>query len=197
MKKILPVSVVAITLVGIPLVSSADVMRVSGNSLQIAFVIAIVVIVGIATLYRLRSDSKSSDADKVLESAVQNAAYSWRLMIKKDVSCVAELESAICSFETFVNLEGSQQIIGFIELADNNGDTSSRMMLERAARVFPCAYQALDSRGKENQSTRIARAFFSSVIQEVSRDCAERESIAAERDIASGVDTGMAYERLL
>ena len=191
-----PASIAAVLIATFPPSVQAGSFTVSGSDLLLAAMCVAIALFSAVILSRELSARRCSAAEQIVQTAIRNASESWRESGIRGKLTAGEIESAICSYKKFVEREGSDQIVDLIRMAQNNPETASRMMLERAAVVFPGAYQPLDARGKENHLNRQSRRFFHYAIRETLRESAIGDSIEAQNSAYPEVSTLLAYEHL-
>lgn len=196
MKYIPPASIAAVLVATFPHSVQAGSFTVSGNDLLLAVLCVAMALIAVVILSRALSARRYTAAEQIVKTAIRNASESWRESGIRGKLTTGEIESAICSYKKFVEREGSDQIVDLLRMAENNPETASRMMLERAALVFPGAYRPLDARGKENHLTRQSRRFFHYAIRETLRESVISDSVEAQSTTYPDVSTLSAYEHL-
>ena len=177
MKNSVRLGIATIVVGGLPLSAIAAVPSAPVNNLLFVLTIGVLVLIGIVSIWVMRPVVKRSPADRMLQTVVHRVEANWAQMSAGAHVGPGELESAVCSFETYLSREGAQRILEAIQLSANNQGAASRSLLEHAERVFPGAYRALDARGRENQLTRIARRFFLCVVTEATREYTEYKAL--------------------
>ncbi len=160
------------------------------NIITLTVIVGFVFLIGVVSVWIITGKNRSADESTILRTSVSKAESSLKKMARIESIGKDEVESAVCSFNTFLTMEGANAIIGLMGIVGGNDEIVSRLMLERAESLFPAAYKKLDQRGRPNQSTRIARLFFTNVVREVMQHQAEIELLAKQNTTPKTVMAG-------
>lgn len=121
---------------------------------------------------RGRAQRANTAPHRVLNRYFKSYQRNWREWAG-EVHSPGEIESAICSFESYLKSEGLNRIADFITTQGQKEKRISVALLEQAAEIQPGAYRELNARGNVDYSTEVSRRFFLAVmdgaIQEVMR----------------------------
>lgn len=160
------------------------------NSITLTVIVGLVFLIGVVSVWIITGKNRSLEESTILRTSVSKAESSLKEMAGIESIGKDEVESAVCSFNTFLTMDGADAVIGLMGIVGSNDDIVSRLMLDRAELLFPAAYKKLDQRGRPNQSTRIARLFFTNVVREVMRQQAEIELLAKQNTAPTTVMAG-------
>ncbi|MEM7260243.1 MAG: hypothetical protein AAF404_22960 [Pseudomonadota bacterium] len=159
-----------VMLIGVlPLSAYASFSLATTTQAQVSMTLALLALAGLAVaLTGGTAQAKISDHD-LMQQHIKDSKDYWRIS-RKGKFTEHELQSAVCSFNEYVAIEGSSTLLQVIGAGARHSSSTAQVMLNRAAQIFPAAYAEFDLRGHKNHSTALARQFFTEVMLSAMRE---------------------------
>lgn len=166
----------ALIIVGTPLtaIASTSLALPPGTSAALTAAVLTIGASGVAAKRRW-SQSQFPDTNSVLVKTIEDHETHWRKHNSKTYGS-GDIESVIFSFKTYIETVGTTHIADLLDTDTENKNTVGASLLEHAESLYPSAYREFNRRGKEDQTTKLARKYFLDFVQAATRQLADTTS---------------------
>lgn len=154
---------VVLLLAIVPLSAVASLSVATNTNAQVSITLALLALAGLAAVLTGGPLHNAAKEESELERNIRSTEALWRQCRKNKVND-SDLQSAICSVREYVAMEGEATLVRVLRAGASQPAACAEIMLDRAASVFPAAFQRFDSHGRNNHVTATARQFFTDVM---------------------------------